>query len=220
MNGGLLVLSLPAAWLMGLGASLHCVLMCLGPNSLPAVAQGRGGHHAASWLHAGRLSGYVVLGGVAGWMGTLLLRYLPSGDHAQWLRAGVGVALAMAGLWLLWQRPARRSAGCPMRAQHGRQHHWYTQGIAWAITPCPTLYAMLLVAAISGTAWQGAALMLAFGLGTVPMLLGQHWAFMRWLPRQDSQRWRAVGFCLAGVLLVVSGAMADFVPGMFCFSPA
>lgn len=219
MNSGLLVLSMPAAWLMGLGASVHCALMCLGPNSLPATLQGHAGHRAAWSMHAGRLSGYVGLGALAGELGTLLLRHLPSGEHAQWLRVGVGVVLAVAGLWMLWRRPVRRANGCPMHGQRGRQQHWYVQGMAWAVTPCPTLYAMLLVAAISGSAWQGASLMLAFGLGTAPLLMGQHLALMRWLPRQHVQRWRALGLLLAGGALAVSGVAASFGPGLFCLRP-
>ncbi|ORE87129.1 hypothetical protein ATO7_08817 [Oceanococcus atlanticus] len=219
MNGGLLVLSLPAAWLMGLGASLHCALMCLGPNSLPSTsANARSGDLAALWLHAGRLSGYIVLGALAGGVGTLLLRQLPSGASAQALRGAAGVLLLAFGVWLL-MHPQRHQRRCPMQGTAVVHRHWYVQGLAWAATPCPTLYAMLLLSAISGTAWQGGMLMLVFGLGTMPLLLGQHWALMRWLPRQNSQRWRALGVCLAGALLVFSGGLAEFVPGAFCLPP-
>ncbi len=215
MNGAVLVLSVPAAWLMGLSASVHCALMCMGPNSLPAASQAHNGHRAALWLHAGRITGYLLLGALAGWMGTLLLRALPSAEQAQGLRAVAGFVLVAAGLWLL-RKPMQSVHGCPMQARRGAHAHWYVQGLAWSVTPCPTLYAMLLVAAISGGPWQGATLMLAFALGTAPLLLGQHLVFMQWRPRGDIRRWRAVGLCLAGGVLILSGMTAEFAPGLFC----
>ena len=215
MNGTLLVLSMPAAWLMGLGASVHCALMCMGPNSLPAASQARNGHRAALWLHGGRITGYLLLGALAGWMGTLVLRSLPSPEQAQWLRGLAGLLLVVVGVSLL-RNPAPRAQGCPMQARRGAHAHWFVQGLAWSITPCPTLYAMLLVAAISGSLWHGAGLLLAFALGTTPLLMGQHWAFMRWRPRGDLRRWRAWGLCMAGGVLMLSGMLAEFASSGFC----
>lgn len=215
MNGTLLVLSMPAAWLMGLGASVHCALMCMGPNALPAASRTQSGHRAAMWLHGGRITGYLLLGALAGWMGTLMLRALPAAEQAQWLRALAGLVLIVVGVWLL-HKPIPRVHGCPMQTRRVAHAHWYVQGLAWSMTPCPTLYAMLLVAAISGSLWQGASLMLAFALGTAPLLIGQHWAFMQWRPRGDLRRWRAWGLCLAGGVLMISGVLAEFAAGVFC----
>ncbi|MEP0751093.1 sulfite exporter TauE/SafE family protein [Trichocoleus sp. Lan] len=45
-------------------------------------------------------------------------------------------------------------------------------GLVWGLIPCGFLYAAQLKAAETGSLWMGAATMLAFGLGTLPMMLG------------------------------------------------
>jgi sulfite exporter TauE/SafE len=53
--------------------------------------------------------------------------------------------------------------------------HWWTPallGSVWGLIPCGFLYAAQIKAAETGNLWLGAATMLAFGLGTMPMMLG------------------------------------------------
>jgi sulfite exporter TauE/SafE len=45
-------------------------------------------------------------------------------------------------------------------------------GALWGWLPCGMVYAVLLTALALGSWWQGALLMLAFGLGTLPNMLG------------------------------------------------
>nr|MBP6243264.1 sulfite exporter TauE/SafE family protein [Chromatiaceae bacterium]MBP8024750.1 sulfite exporter TauE/SafE family protein [Chromatiaceae bacterium] len=45
-------------------------------------------------------------------------------------------------------------------------------GLVWAWLPCGLVYSVLIWALSAGSAAQGALLMLAFGLGTLPTLLG------------------------------------------------
>jgi sulfite exporter TauE/SafE len=45
-------------------------------------------------------------------------------------------------------------------------------GILWGFLPCGLVFAMLVLAASTQTLWGGALTMLAFGLGTIPTLLG------------------------------------------------
>jgi hypothetical protein len=45
-------------------------------------------------------------------------------------------------------------------------------GLVWGLMPCGFLYAAQLKAAETTSLWLGAATMLAFGLGTLPMMLG------------------------------------------------
>ena len=44
--------------------------------------------------------------------------------------------------------------------------------MAWGWLPCGLVYSILVSALATGSAASGAALMLAFGLGTLPNLLG------------------------------------------------
>ena len=45
-------------------------------------------------------------------------------------------------------------------------------GVLWGFVPCTLVYGMLPLALFAGGAWQGAAVMLVFGAGTLPHLLG------------------------------------------------
>jgi sulfite exporter TauE/SafE len=45
-------------------------------------------------------------------------------------------------------------------------------GGLWGWVPCAMVYSVLFSAMLSGSAASGASIMLAFGLGTLPMLLG------------------------------------------------
>ena len=44
-------------------------------------------------------------------------------------------------------------------------------GALWGWVPCGMVYSVLLAAMLTGSPWSGAAVMLAFGLGTLPALL-------------------------------------------------
>ncbi|WP_338768693.1 sulfite exporter TauE/SafE family protein [Massilia sp. METH4] len=48
----------------------------------------------------------------------------------------------------------------------------FALGVLWGWVPCGMVYSVLLTALLSGSAARGAAVMFAFGLGTLPMLLG------------------------------------------------
>jgi sulfite exporter TauE/SafE len=74
-------------------------------------------------------------------------------------------------------------------------------GLVWGWVPCGMVYGVLIAALVSGSALDGAALALAFGLGTLPNLLLLGWsahAAQRWL------RHRGVRIA-AGVLVIAFG---------------
>jgi sulfite exporter TauE/SafE len=77
----------------------------------------------------------------------------------------------------------------------------FAAGLVWGWVPCGMVYGVLIAALVSGSAVQGASLMLAFGLGTLPNLLALGWsahAARRWLEH------RALRIA-AGVLVIAFG---------------
>ena len=74
----------------------------------------------------------------------------------------------LGGKWLsskiaaYWAKYLGRMAGGPSR--------WFS-GMLWGLVPCGLVYGVLPLAFLSGDVFTGAALMLAFGLGTLPNLL-------------------------------------------------
>ena len=76
-------------------------------------------------------------------------------------------------------------------------------GGLWGWVPCAMVYSVLLTAALSGSAARGAAVMLAFGLGTLPMLaaLGVLGAQVRQLLQRRAVR------TVCGVLVLAFGLL-------------
>jgi sulfite exporter TauE/SafE len=154
-----------------------------------------------------------------------LQRALYVGANAFVLLLGLSVALGTPGvaglqragaklfaLLLPALRPALVQPGLPGRI---------ALGLVWGLVPCALVYAALPLALFAGGAWQGAAVMLAFGAGTVPTLAAASVALR--LPRRalGARGWRyfaavaLVAFSLVGIYrgLFVAGALAQ---GPFC----
>jgi sulfite exporter TauE/SafE len=89
------------------------------------------------------------------------------------MNAWRGLAVLEQGGRLLWQR-AQPVIGPAMRAlmPADTAAKSFALGALWGWLPCGMVYSVLTTALLSGSAVNGAALMLAFGLGTLPMLTG------------------------------------------------
>lgn len=169
--------SIPTALVAGLITSLHCLGMC-GPLAC-AVVPLRGDRADAqivsSIYHLSRLAAYATLGALFGalgrlpmdWLGSGLARYLP------WLLVAFFVAVAFR-----WDRHLPR---VPWLGNiYVRVHGWGRSrspvaaaaalGLATPLLPCGPLYFVMALAMLAGSAWRGLEFMLAFGLGTVPLL--------------------------------------------------
>jgi sulfite exporter TauE/SafE len=181
--------SLAVLFTTGLLISLgHCLGMCGPLVSAYALAQrGEGsgrwaGALAAGRYHLGRLTCYVLLGGVLGLVGALI-----GGPERARVLTGVvsgvaGLAMVVGGLSLLGLMPPlvrleRLPVGGALlrrvRPLLASRSPWAQLGLGFAngLLPCGPLWAVALAAAASGGAWQGMQAMGAFGLGTVPALV-------------------------------------------------
>jgi sulfite exporter TauE/SafE len=84
-------------------------------------------------------------------------------------------------------------------------------GALWGWLPCGMVYGVLLIALLSGSAWSGAATMFAFGLGTLPAMLGLGLAGarLRLAARKPMVRLACgaliIGFALLGMARAASG---------------
>lgn len=177
------------AFMAGVLGSGHCFAMCGGiAGSLGVLtASGRvpSAKRTALDFNLGRLISYSLLGaGAAG-----LLGFTAELTHwralGQLLRLLTALMVALIGLrflfnWRgldlvermgakLWHKAypwAARAGARPDRV--GR----LLLGMCWGLLPCGLVYTMLLTAASTGRAMAGATTMLAFGLGTLPSMLG------------------------------------------------
>jgi sulfite exporter TauE/SafE len=187
----MLTLSLLTAVFLGaLVSGWHCALMCGGiaaaierPLVLQASLRPKSQLiYDQLIMHLGRISTYVLLGGIAAWIGVAVWQQnvLPI-QRALFVLTSIllffmGVRLLglnragkqIGGRWLssqianYWAKYLGRFANSPSR--------WFS-GMLWGLVPCGLVYGVLPLAFLSGDVLTGAAIMLAFGLGTLPNLL-------------------------------------------------
>jgi hypothetical protein len=180
------------AFLVGLLGGVHCLAMCGG--LVGSLTFGLAPELRANPLrilpyqvgyNLGRIAGYAFAGALFGGMGALILD-LGGFQVAQRVLYGLaGVMMVLLGLYLGgWWRilaVAERLGGRLWRALEplGRRlipirhlPHAVGIGFLWAWIPCGLVYSVLISALATGDPLRGALLMLAFGAGTLPNLLG------------------------------------------------
>jgi len=111
----------------------------------------------------------------------------------------------------------------PLLARQGHGPR-FALGLVWGLVPCALIYSVLPLALFAGGAWQGAAVMLAFGAGTLPNLVAagvvihragrlRDRAALRYLVATTIAAFAAIGIYRA---LWVPEALAQ---GPFCLTP-
>jgi sulfite exporter TauE/SafE len=175
-------MTLFAALLAGIATSLHCAGMC-GPIAcgVGTLAKSEGERlAAASIYHGTRLFSYGVIGGICGALGRQPLKWFFDSPAVLLPWVMVAVMLMMAfGLDKKVPRPAvlnRLTARARFKASRFSAAGGAAAiGLLTPFLPCGPLYVVFGIALVSGSAAKGAELMVAFGLGTVPLLwLAQH----------------------------------------------
>jgi len=174
-----------AAFSLALMGGLHCAGMCGGivgalqlnrPRQVPAA-------RLAAGYHAGRIASYVLAGVLAGTVGAALFAADVLPLQAALLALGSLMLFAIgasmfgrrrwlkriepAGAWI-WTRiaPLARRVYPPRTGTQA-----LAAGLAWGWIPCGMVYAALPLALVAGGPAQGALVMAAFGLGTLPNML-------------------------------------------------
>ncbi|HEY3047195.1 MAG TPA: sulfite exporter TauE/SafE family protein [Polaromonas sp.] len=199
------------ALLMGLAGGPHCIAMC--GAACAGIGRSGGSKSTSSlwFFQAGRVVGYSSLGGIAaasmqglGWLSVQSAALRPI-----WTLFHVGAALL--GLMLLWQarqpvwleNTARKVWGRVRTVTQGsRGCAPLLLGVMWALLPCGLLYSALLVAALTSSILEGAAVMALFALGSCVSLMAGPWLWLRLRLRgQGSGQWAVR---LAGLALSVT----------------
>jgi sulfite exporter TauE/SafE len=176
-------LSLLAAFLTGLLGGAHCVGMCGGiVGALSMGVPARWSMHLA--YNAGRILSYVAAGALAGALGAASLTLDGQAPVRLVLYLLANLMLVALGLYLLGV--TRTLAFTELAGQHLWRYiqpltrrflpaktvaQAFPLGLLWGWLPCGLVYSALTTALSAGSPGQGALLMLAFGLGTLPNLL-------------------------------------------------
>ncbi|MBU6228386.1 MAG: sulfite exporter TauE/SafE family protein [Cyanobacteria bacterium REEB459] len=212
-----------------LGSFGHCLGMC-GPLSAVLAMQATRGESASLWsslrfhllLNLGRLISYGLVGAAIGAVGSVLV----AGGQMAGLGSGLRQGMAwLTGILLIWVGLTHISPGWlppfpllhPLAQPHLGQRlnrvmetfsdrpQWWTPlplGLVWGLIPCGFLYTAQIKAAETTQLGTGALTMVAFGLGTLPMMVAMGFS-TSWLSRDR----RSQLFYLGGWLTLLMGGV-------------
>ena len=207
---------------MGLVGGPHCLVMCgaacVGisrwspqPSLTPVL-----------FFQLGRLIGYAGLGAVAaasmqalGWLTVHSAALRPVWSMVHIAATLIGLMLLIGAKQPVWLSHAANGIWHKLSSPEQRQtlhRHPFGPlllGLVWAFLPCGLLYSALLVALLSGSALEGAAVMSSFAGGGAIMLMLAPWLWSR-LERVNITKVNVshAGVRLAGLALAVSSAWA------------
>lgn len=204
-------------FVVGLITSLHCVAMCGGINLSQCMAYNmpkntsKAAKLKPSFLYnAGRVVSYTVIGGIVGGLGSVI-SFSGTAKGLVAILAGVFMlvmGLNMTGLfpWLRKIVPhlPKRLAG---KARASGKYGPFVVGLLSGLMPCGPLQAMQIYALGTGSVLAGAASMLFFSLGTVPLMFG-FGAISSFLTSKFTKRMMAVSAVLVmflGVMMLTRG---------------
>lgn len=179
--------SLTAAFLVGVAGSMHCVAMCGGISGALSM-RARRASTGRTWIltlmhQVGRVTSYTLAGAVVGACSGLLLAAFDENKIALGARIAAGTVLVAIAANILFKwtslgmlerlgaRLWRHLVPLGTRVSSQAKLGSLLLGMLWGWIPCGFVYSVLIFAALQGGALRGAAMMLCFGLGTLPALL-------------------------------------------------
>lgn len=220
-----------AGLLLGVASSLHCLGMCAGIAASLCMTPAPSGNayllRDNILINAGRITGYMLAGMAVGALGTSIFGVLDRSIAHLVLRWAAAVSLGWIGLAMIGFVPVpepmfrlgavvstglgRLTGNLGTFSSAGR----FAAGCAWGFVPCAMVYAALFYAMLSGSWLNGAIVMLGFGLGTLPPMIGVGMG-LPWLRSRTRSPWLQRGLGLAIVLLGVASAIPTATIAAWC----
>ncbi|KJG34224.1 sulfite exporter TauE/SafE family protein [Photobacterium angustum] len=178
-----------AAFLIGLMGAGHCIGMCGGVAAAITIGMPENTKNSKRWIYLlnynlGRLVAYTVAGAIIGAMLASVATINGSNSpliFMRFLAAIMMIILALyIGQWWFGLNKLERIGQVAWRYISPLTTSFLPLkspikalpfGFLWGWLPCGLVYSTLTWAAVSGSALNGAIVMLAFGLGTLPAML-------------------------------------------------
>ncbi len=175
-------------FVIGLLTSLHCISMCGGINLSQCIVtdiQAIESNPTKRWMqkikpsflyNGGRVISYTIIGGLVGALGSVVTF---SGMAKGMITIVTGIFMIIMGLnmlslfpWLRKLNPKMPKIFANMQLDPKNSKRPFYVGLLNGLMPCGPLQAMQLYALGTGSAVTGALSMLAFSLGTMPLMFG------------------------------------------------
>ncbi|WGV99012.1 sulfite exporter TauE/SafE family protein [Vibrio sp. YMD68] len=197
------------AFFIGLVGAGHCMGMCGGLASALSIGQQNPSAAIPLYYNIGRLLSYSVIGALIGSAVSSLVEFSQLNQALAWLRLVAALFMIILALYVgrwwfgllafeklgqhFWKyiSPLGQSL-LPLK----KPLHALPFGFVWGWLPCGLVYSMLTWAAVSGSAMNGALIMLCFGLGTLPAMLLIGYSASHLKRIQQSTLFRSVGAAL------------------------
>lgn len=215
---------LATALVAGLLGGVHCAGMCGG--IVASLAAGSSGPLLARQLlfNAGRISSYAVAGAAVGFVGGLAQLAGPALFVQVLLFAAANVLMIFLGFYVAgWGSVVLRierfgsiawNAIKPLARRFlpiDTPGKALVAGALWGWVPCGLVYSMLALSLASGSPLGGAAVMAAFGLGTLPTLLAAGIAAQRLM---SARRLPAIRYGAALAIIAMGAVGLARIPGL------
>jgi sulfite exporter TauE/SafE len=200
--------TLLAALIAGFAGSAHCFGMCggvagaLGMRARQNSASPFQGSLRALLYHVGRIGGYASVGAIGGAFGHSAHWALSLTRFEAALRITAGVLTLLIAVRLLtrWNAfaPLERLGARlwiklqPVSRRASLSNHWsgsLATGLLWGWLPCGLVYSVALMTFTTASALDGAAVMVAFGLGTLPMMASASLLLAGAWPKLTQKHW-------------------------------
>ena len=237
-----------AAFITGFLGSLHCVGMCgaiacskmlfVGIQhqaNLPDEIKEEDGRPIflrSLIFNLSRITMYAFLGSLLAFLGQKIVLNSNLDTIALAVRLSGAILIALIGLrflinlrWVdkieviglkLWNRIKPKQSS--QKSANSNIQQIIVLGMLWGLLPCALVYTMLLTATTSGSAFSGAAIMFAFGLGTLPAMQGM--SFFGDSVRVFAQKpWLRQAFGIALIVIAVYVVIFNLQMSEF-FSPS
>jgi sulfite exporter TauE/SafE len=187
-----LIQALTLGFLYGIGP---CTAFCA-PILIPLIAStsknSKEGLIQTLALYSGKISSYVFLGLVSGYLGRLFGGFIS-------IKA-IGIFVIGLGIFTLLKKYEKK---CLFLKRITGKHLSFLSGLLIGLRPCPAFLALLSLAVLTGSAFTGGLMGMMFGVGTLlsPLiilgLLAGKWA--------ELEKFRGINALTGGIFLILLG---------------
>lgn len=218
-------------FVVGLFTSIHCIAMCGGLNISQCINHGANTNSTGfnklkpSLLYnTGRVISYTIIGGIVGALGSVISF---SGTAKGIVAFIAGAFMIVMGLNMLNIFPSLRRFSFRLLPKSisnklfnsNKKYGSFYVGLLNGLMPCGPLQTMQLYALGTGSFTTGALSMLAFSLGTVPLMFGLgalstmlSKKFTKNMMKASAVLVMILGFAMVGRGMSLSGASVNLLP--------